>query len=271
MKELNQKLVPLFLISILSFGVAACGSNPSTNGFINSGNPMMGAYGTMGAYGSIPTVGSPMMGVGGYSGNGGYLGGSVMGPTSGCYPLTAPIPFSAQNAFINGDVVKAGVIPPYLDPWPYENPPPGYENPALYNAYGTVMYGGLLSGPMMTAYPTVLSYGGGLMITNRQEADGTLQVNVTTSAMTNPYAAYTGTPAFLSGMIYISPIKAALINATHGSGGMFTGAMPYFNSACVSAVSLSMSYTYTRSGLTFNGGRVFLYLNGTAHGSYLQL
>ena len=254
MKVLKQKFVPFLLVNLLSLGVTACGSPGSPIPPFNNGTgTSMGAAGY-----TVPPVGTPMMGIPGA----GYNGSPVMGPVAGCYPLTAPIPFSAQNAFINADVIKAGVVPPGLDPYPLE----GGTMP-----HGTVLYGGMLQGPAMTVNPMVQSLGGGLMITNRQEADGTLRVSVTTAAMGNPTAAITGAPAFMNGVIYVSPAKAAIINATHGTGSMFTGSMPYFNSACVSAISLSMSYTYSGYGLTFNGGRVFLYLNGTQHGSYLQL
>jgi len=235
MKLLNRKLVPVLLINLLSLGVTACGGAPTNI--------------------ALPPPASPMMGYPGY----GYNGQPVMGPGAGCYPITAPIPFSAQGGFNNGKTIKAGIIPPIpgIDPFPYEG---------VGNRFGTVLFGGMASAPALTtpSAPMGLMTSYSALITNRQEADGTLQVSVSM----NPT---TGATAFMSGMIAVSPAKAMIINATHGTGSMFTSTMPYFNSACVSAISLSMSYVYNGYGLTFNGGRVFLYLNGTAHGTWLQL
>ena len=118
------------------------------------------------------------------------------------------------------------------------------------------------------SYPGI----GGIPISNRMEADGTIQVTVTSAMLGNVQAAMMGGPANFSGVIYVSPAEAMIINATHGtSGSMFTGMMTNpFSTACVSAIALSMSYVSGPYGFVFDGGRVFLYLNGTMHGSFLQ-
>ncbi len=206
------------------------------------------------------------------------LGSVIAGPLAGvCYGLNMPIPFTATGAFLNSLVVKGGLIPMTLstsmqtmlpgypllgngtlDPWPLDGP--------TVNPYGAVILGGT---PMA-----------GMMLTTPPRVDGSLTMSVSSPALTSvgmmSGALVTGTVAAATGIIQVSPAKATLIAANNMSSmqvfpfqmtGNTLPMMPAYSQPCVTMVAFSMSYV---RGSVFDGGRVFLYLNGTMHGSYLQ-
>ncbi len=256
MKVLNQKLAPLFWTGILSLGlsvgISACGSAAAPNGVSPPTNvPFAGAmpmYGVPNNYAGANTIMSPNTGM-------------------GCFPITAPIPFSAQGAFISATTVKAGIIPLGTNPAqpidPYARETPGR------NVFGTVYSGGMVPGA------TLMVQASNLRLADTG-VDGNIQIAVTPLALNNPAAAITGGPANLMGVVQVSPARAQVISMTSGSSfmnSMFTGmggmGSMYGAVPCVSSIAFSMSYATVGGGFQLNGGKVFLYLNGTPHGTYL--
>ncbi len=258
MKVLNQKLAPLFWTGILSLGlsagVTACGSAAAPNGVSTPTNvPFTGAmpmYGVPTNYTGANTIMNPNIG-------------------RGCFPITAPIQFSAQGAFINATTVKAGIIP--LGPNPALPIDPYARETLGRNVFGTVYSGGMVPGATLMGQ-TNLRFP--LADTG---VDGNIQIVVTPLAINNPAAAVNGGPADLMGVVQVSPARAQVISMTNGSpfmNSMFTGmggmGAMYGATPCVSSVAFSMSYATVGGALRLNGGKVFLYLNGTPHGAYLE-
>jgi hypothetical protein len=181
----------------------------------------------------------------------------------GCFPITAPIPFSAQGAFINATTVKAGIIPNPAVLDRYFNETPGR------NVFGTIYSGGQVPGA------TLMGQASNLRLADTG-VDGNIQIALTPLALNNPAAAISGGPANLMGVVQISPARAQVFSMTSGSSfmnSMFTGmggmGSMYGALPCVSSIAFSMSYATVGSGFQLNGGKVFLYLNGTPHGTYL--
>lgn len=261
----------------LALGISACGSAPAP-----AVPPVTQAAGTP----MLGYPGMPGMMTGQYAGLTPYTSAlapygampiPVAGAMNGCYPLTAPIPFTAMGAQVDSNVIKAGIIPAVADPWPNDLPS-GWMPTPFGKAYGTVVYGGAVANPITT--PTMNMFGGNIPVSGRSQADGSIQMNVNPMAIGNPMAAAFGGPAALSGTIIVSPAKVQAITAVAGGSTMglygFSGlpgttALPGLRSPCVSAIAISMSYAGAGSSFQFNGGRVFLYLNGLPHGVYLQL
>lgn len=173
-----------------------------------------------------------------------------------CYPLIAGtpayIPFMVTGGNLNSYVVKAGIIPYGLDSFPS---------------------GGVSSGTITPSFSSPALQLPGTVFASRAETDGGLLLNVTNYGV--------------GGYVYVSAAKATIIAGLYRiSGTSLMGGYPSssygfnmytpvitpgsnygYSQVCVSNIAFSMSH----AGQVLNGGRVFLYLNGTAHGDYLEL
>lgn len=178
---------------------------------------------------------------------GGYPNGVIPGPGGTCIALTSPIGFAANNIAINTNTIKAGPIPNGYDLYPQ-----------LVNTNSTtsITPGNPAAGYYYNTIPG--------------RFDGSVAMNITPTSPLSP--AGVGT-ANASGVITISPSKLQLIYA-NSSGQIMPWqinptqpTMPNVNSLCVSNVKLFLGYTSSRQ---LYSGLVFLYLNGTQHGTYLR-
>ncbi|MFZ9595876.1 MAG: hypothetical protein ACO3A2_07335 [Bdellovibrionia bacterium] len=201
--------------------------------------------------------------------------GTQMTLPSGCIPLTQPIQFSATGMFSDPSTALAGAIP-YNDTLFYGNRIGGAAN----QAFGTITP----SGALITAPPAGAALSVSTAGSPTPRPDGSLTMNIFPSVGTALPMNYTGL-ANATGTITISPQKLTVIYGLFGlsypntttsyngsltnyfggsflpTGGSFTTQQP-----CVSGVSISM----TRFNNVFGAGRVYLYLNNTRNGAYLQ-
>jgi len=173
--------------------------------------------------------------------------GIIPGPGGNCISLSAPIGFIANNIALNTNTVKAGPIPTGFDLYPQ-----------------------LVSGASATSITPGNPAAGYMYNSRAGKFDGSIAMNITP---TSPFSATGVNTANASGVITISQNKLQLVYANSTGQIMpwqinpVQPSMPNVNSLCVSDVKLFLGYTSNRE---LYSGSVFLYLNGTQHGTYLS-
>ena len=177
-------------------------------------------------------------------------------PINGCIPLNQPIGFQANGMYMDNQSIYAGMIP-YVDKFK-----PGFKVGQVVPTVG---------GTVIGAYQPVQNQWGTL--------DGNMNLNTVGNGTAN-------------GTITLSRTKLQIIYGLFGLNYSslstpYTGGVPQtgfpslgmpFNAPgmtqtqlqqqapCVSGIAISLSHY----GTTLYGGRVYLYLNGSQHGDYLQ-
>jgi hypothetical protein len=169
--------------------------------------------------------------------------------------LNQPIGFRATGIYMDNQSIYAGIIPPLVD----KLQPTGAVVGQVVPSSGAAMIG---------AFQTIQNQLG--MI------DGSLSLSAT------PLSGTGG--AIAAGTIILSQTKLQIIYGLFGlnysnlnspySGGIPQVGFPNVGMSfpqtqqapCVSGIGISM----THFGTTLYGGRVYLYLNGSQHGDYLQ-
>jgi hypothetical protein len=188
--------------------------------------------------------------------------GAVM--SGGCVPLNQPIGFQATNLSTdNFQSVFAGKVP----------------------SVDTLIRGGGSFGQVtQSAGGTVAPVAGSRTIqTMANRIDGSFVMNIAAAARTG------------NGVITLSPTKLSIIYGLFGLNypnvsAPYTGSVPAYGfptlgstfntpgttptqvqaqTPCVSGIAVSISFA-SLMGNYIDGGRVYLYLNGTQHGDYLQ-
>lgn len=218
--------------------------------------------------GSAPTAVAPVVIPVAPIANPGFIGQGMVG-NGACIPLiqNQPIGFQANNLYTdNFQSVYAGNVP-YID---------------------TLVRGGGVFGQVtQTAGGAIGAVAGARTIqTMANRPDGSLIMNISSPGATTGMAG-TGTG---NGVITISAAKMSIIYGLFGLSypnttvpytgptpqtgmGFYTPGMTpaqlQAQNPCVSGIAVSMSFA-SLVGNYIDGGRVYLYLNNTMHGMYLQ-
>jgi hypothetical protein len=216
-------------------------------------------------------------------------------------PIAVPAQFAAPIAVnpINAGLIGTGACVPLTQPIGFQGTGLTADNQSVYGGY--IPYASMSPDPLVPSggqYGRIVHSAGGVagamggartIMTQSGRPDGSIVMNVAEQGYL-PTASWPMGYATGNGVITISPAKLSIIyglfglsySNTSGMTGAYTqtgfpsgisfmppGGVAGQSAPCVSGVAVSLSYASLVNN-QIDGGRVYLYLNGQAHGVYLQ-